>query len=182
MSHITHIQKPRLQRTGLHLLHQHFTHTSPFYSLSLSTSPTYSNTGGTSQNPQREESTSSSITPTTQAWAIYFFWSTVSTQCSLTAPVIRFSTRLHTRNYHQPTMGNLWSIYLHLFYPGREILFCVHEAESKISGPTITFSRRTKTRRCFYRICYVIGHRDWVTAIATTAESPDMILSSSRGT
>lgn len=27
-----------------------------------------------------------------------------------------------------------------------------------------------------------VGHRDWVTAIATSAESPDMILTSSRGT
>jgi hypothetical protein len=37
------------------------------------------------------------------------------------------------------------------------------------------------TRTLFFCSIYLLGHGNWVTAIATTAENPDMVLSASRG-
>lgn len=55
---------------------------------------------------KQRKSTSSKITPTVHHGRSIFL-STALTQRLLTAPIIRFSTRLSPRNHHQPAMGNL---------------------------------------------------------------------------
>jgi len=51
-------------------------------------------------------------------------------------------------------------------------------SQSRIRKP---FVDRVLTSSFCFILGSLLGHRNWVTAIATTSENPDMILTSSRG-